>query len=722
MKKASYTLSVIITAHSEGILIHRTLMSVRRALAELSKKQTHEIILHVDNPTAATQEYLAEHGDTTLHDVRVFTNAFGDLGASRNFAIQQATGKYISTIDADDIMTRDWLKSAIKVLEKSDAPTIAHSEFTLEFEGANAFVIKHGEIDYNTDTLLSVYANRWNSVIVAPRSLMLANPYSPNSPGYGYEDWNFNCRMIYQHVRNILVPGTAIFVRRKKMNSEWARQTSSMSILRANPLLSFDNIRRITNVFDMREPTRPTRGLPRARVERIIKENPSLLKVARTMRRRVEARLPIYRRAGASAQVPEWLQKEWKALHTIERGIFPTDELLSNLPTYDTITHDHKIAGKLYKQLVDQTRFDKYHYIIFVPWLVKGGADKYTIEYANTISSQSKSPVLVIGTLPVESPWSIRLSTGADFINFGLTTAEATDAVRNRLMEHLVEQSGAEVLHIINSELGYDFVLSHETYIRSSRKRVVVTSFSQSIDLASGRLYGYSHTHVPFIYDLAFLITSDNKAVLDMWIEEYGFSKNKLAVHRQPIDIRNTRKKRSYVQSDVLRVLWAGRIAPEKLPDVAVAIARMTPGATFDMYGSMEPGCAQIIKDLPNNAHYLGAYDGFDSLDIDSYDVLLYTSLFDGMPNVILEAASSGLPIVASAVGGIPEFIEDGVTGRLIKDIHNPEAYSAALKSLQDDTGSGNVLAKGAFRKLRTMYSRTQYTESVRSMLERLRK
>ena len=719
MKKELNIISVIITAHSEGILIHRTLRSVRRALAKLPMEQKFEIILHVDNPTPATQDYLEEHSRGILRDIRVFTNKFGDLGASRNFAIQQATGKYISTIDADDIMTGDWLRLAVETLESSESPTIAHSEFTIEFEGENSFVVKHGEIDYDTDTLLSVYANRWNSVIVAPRALMLDNHYSPNSPGYGYEDWNFNCRMIYQHVKNVLIPGTAIFVRRKKLNSEWARQVTSMAVLRANPLLGFENIRQVTNVFDDIT-TSAVLSKRTTRIKRIVKRSPILLQTAHVMLRLIRERSKTGQLPSEGLQVPGWLQEEWKALHSIERDIFPTKDLLSELSFYDTVTPDHRVAGRLYKQLIDQTRFNQYGYILFAPWLIKGGADKYTIEYANTIASQLKTHVLVVGTLPVDALWSGKLSEDVDYINFGLTTDGANGSIKNRIMEHLVENSGAKVLHVINSEFGYDFISSHESYIKSSSKRVVVTSFSQSVDHVTGRLYGYSHTHVPFVYDIADLITSDNRAVLDMWVDEYGFSKYKLLVHHQPLDTLSVKKKSSYSQAGPLRVLWAGRIAPEKLPDVAIEIAELTPGVIFDMYGGTEPECAQMLDHLPDNVRYLGAYDGFSSLDINNYDVLLYTSLFDGMPNVILEAASSGLPIIASAVGGIPEFIEDGTTGILVRDIRNPRAYSAALRSLQNNPDGAKAIATHALEKIVDDYSRAQYNSSVQAMLERL--
>jgi len=72
-------------------------------------------------------------------------------------------------------------------------------------------------------------------------------------------------------------------------------------------------------------------------------------------------------------------------------------------------------------------------------------------------------------------------------------------------------------------------------------------------------------------------------------------------------------------------------------------------------------------RGLQGAVHLVGLQD-----DVRPYlaamDLYLISSSFEGLPVALLEAMAAGLPVVATAVGGIPEVVEPGVSGRLVQD------------------------------------------------------
>jgi glycosyltransferase involved in cell wall biosynthesis len=79
-----------------------------------------------------------------------------------------------------------------------------------------------------------------------------------------------------------------------------------------------------------------------------------------------------------------------------------------------------------------------------------------------------------------------------------------------------------------------------------------------------------------------------------------------------------------------------------------------------------------------------GSYASFEALPLERFGAFLYTSHFDGLPNVLLSAGAAGLPIVAPAVGGIAELV-NGETGWLIGRPEDTAAYVEALRHIRSD-------------------------------------
>ena len=69
---------------------------------------------------------------------------------------------------------------------------------------------------------------------------------------------------------------------------------------------------------------------------------------------------------------------------------------------------------------------------------------------------------------------------------------------------------------------------------------------------------------------------------------------------------------------------------------------------------------------------------------LDEADLMVLPSHTEGLPNAALEALAMGVPVLATRVGGTPEVIEDGRTGRLVP-AHAPEAMAEAIEEFLDN-------------------------------------
>jgi glycosyltransferase involved in cell wall biosynthesis len=74
----------------------------------------------------------------------------------------------------------------------------------------------------------------------------------------------------------------------------------------------------------------------------------------------------------------------------------------------------------------------------------------------------------------------------------------------------------------------------------------------------------------------------------------------------------------------------------------------------------------------------------------------------DGLPNVLMEAASQRLPILSTPVSAIPEFITSGVHGLLTPD--TPEALAEAITTFASDPDLGPRMAEAAETRLRAAF------------------
>jgi sugar transferase (PEP-CTERM/EpsH1 system associated) len=105
--------------------------------------------------------------------------------------------------------------------------------------------------------------------------------------------------------------------------------------------------------------------------------------------------------------------------------------------------------------------------------------------------------------------------------------------------------------------------------------------------------------------------------------------------------------------------------------------------------GPLETRLKVLSKELniSENIRFVGQQDDMQSL-YQSMDIYVLPSIAEGISNTMLEAMASGLPVVASAVGGSVELIEDGKTGFLF----NPGDYRLLTAKLSIYLGNASIL------------------------------
>jgi glycosyltransferase involved in cell wall biosynthesis len=167
------------------------------------------------------------------------------------------------------------------------------------------------------------------------------------------------------------------------------------------------------------------------------------------------------------------------------------------------------------------------------------------------------------------------------------------------------------------------------------------------------------------------------------------------------------------------RILWLGRLAPPKRPDLAlraVALARSkVPAAHLHVVGEgVQGGELEALSaelQLGDAVRFLGTRDDVPDL-LASAECVLLASDYEGCPLAVLEALAAGVPVVATSVGGIPEILDHDRTGLLVEP-GSPGSLAAALIELLSSPGRAAELGFAGRRVAAARFSIERMTADV---------
>lgn len=162
---------------------------------------------------------------------------------------------------------------------------------------------------------------------------------------------------------------------------------------------------------------------------------------------------------------------------------------------------------------------------------------------------------------------------------------------------------------------------------------------------------------------------------------------------------------------DAVMAIAAGRFSREKgqlvLIEAAAAALRRKPQLRFILFGDgpdfevvkkriTSLGCAETILCPGHEKNLIGCLKGAD--------LLINPSLSEGLPNIVLEGMALQVPVVATAVGGVPEMITDRVSGRLVP-AGDAAALADAIVEAVEDVQAGLAWREKALATIHSRFS-----------------
>jgi glycosyltransferase involved in cell wall biosynthesis len=164
-------------------------------------------------------------------------------------------------------------------------------------------------------------------------------------------------------------------------------------------------------------------------------------------------------------------------------------------------------------------------------------------------------------------------------------------------------------------------------------------------------------------------------------------------------------------------VISVGRLKePKTFVTLARALARLEPSTFRALIVGDGPDRAQVEAQLRGPVELLGEREDVPSL-LAAADVFVLSSASEGLPLSVLEAMACGLPVLASAVGGVPELVADA--GVLVPP-NDAEALADALAELLADRERRRALGAAGRARVESEFSLARMRELHLELYSRL--
>jgi len=170
-------------------------------------------------------------------------------------------------------------------------------------------------------------------------------------------------------------------------------------------------------------------------------------------------------------------------------------------------------------------------------------------------------------------------------------------------------------------------------------------------------------------------------------------------------ECRASTRKALGILGDETAVLFAGRLEEIKRVDCLIeSLVHLREHLKVRLLiagdGTQRKSLSRLVRNLrlEDRVSFLGkiSHDRLPAY-YNAADILALPSKMEGVPMVVLEALACGTPVVASAVGGLPDIVRNGMNGRLLREV-TPKTVADALREVAEHPGNRKAIAETVAR------------------------
>lgn len=351
------------------------------------------------------------------------------------------------------------------------------------------------------------------------------------------------------------------------------------------------------------------------------------------------------------------------------------------------LRHDQNSVRQAATAILDSLGHTPRDAVVLVPHCRVGGAARVAGAFEGALRAAHPRARIVL--LTTESPEFQRPDwfEGAEIVDISEALKLVEPASRKLVLASVMRSIQCKTMVTINSRAGWEVISGYGAQL-STEMRLVAYLFTYDLN-RDGRKVGYPIGPLQAGLDHLDLVITDNATLRTELVERYRMPPGRamrLQTLYTPVDpVEADFSVAPPRAAERPRVIWAGRFDRQKRFDIVIELARSWPELEVWAWGKSVIGDFDFSRDeLPPNIKLKGEFEAFDDLPLSEADLLLYTSEWDGLPTLLIDAGLRGLSVVASLVGGVGEIVDES-TGWPVEPATDPKALRVAIEAVLAD-------------------------------------